>query len=63
MDYENWMVYNVIGKGAFAKVYLVRHLAEHTQEFYAMKAIKKSLVMDKCFKESTNRERQILLSL
>ena len=28
-----------------------------------MKAIKKSLVMDKCFKDSTNRERQVLLSL
>lgn len=66
MDYENWMIYSVIGRGAFAKVFLVRHcfpVDGQEQKFYAMKAIKKSLVMDKCFKEATNLERQILLSL
>lgn len=25
MDYENWYITNLIGSGAFAKVYLVKH--------------------------------------
>lgn len=62
MDYENWMVCRLIGKGAFAKVYLVKHLMDGGK-YYAMKCIKKSMVMDKCFTESTKRERQILMSL
>jgi serine/threonine protein kinase len=65
MDYENWMVCRLIGKGAFAKVYLVKHLIEDGSEskYYAMKCIKKSMVMDKCFTESTKLERQVLMSL
>ena len=61
MDYENWMVIHLIGQGAFAKVFLVKHVV--TQKYFAMKCIKKSMVMDKCFTESTKRERQILMSL
>jgi serine/threonine protein kinase len=39
----------------------VKHMA--TEKYFAMKCIKKTMVMDKCFTESTKRERQILMSL
>jgi serine/threonine protein kinase len=59
MDYQKWMVCKLIGKGAFAKVYLVKHLIDdgNITRYYAMKCIKKSMVMDKCFTQSTKNER------
>ena len=71
MDYENWEILKVIGQGAFAKVYLVKHNVPRTPDskgsskleakYYAMKAIKKSRVLEKVFCESTVKERQVLL--
>ena len=66
MDDENWVILKVIGQGAFAKVYLVKHCVPRSSEppkYYAMKAIKKSRVMEKVFCESTVKERQVLLSM
>lgn len=49
-DYENWRICNLIGNGAYAKVYQVKHMrttGNVTQEkTYAMKAIKKNRVKD-----------------
>ena len=74
MDYENWEILKVIGQGAFAKVYLVKHCVPQTPDsksgrksnetkYYAMKAIKKSRVLEKVFCESTVKERQVLLQM
>jgi serine/threonine protein kinase len=48
IDCDNWTICKLIGCGAFAKVFLVRHnktdkdTGEQTREYYAMKRIKKS---------------------
>ena len=62
MDYENWYISNLIGSGAFAKVYLVKHKEENENgecqiKHYAMKCIHKSKVTTGKFVESTMKER------
>jgi serine/threonine protein kinase len=68
MDYENWYITNLIGSGAFAKVYLVKHKEKDENgelqiKHYAMKCIHKFKVANHKFVESTMKERQLLLEL
>lgn len=56
----------MIGKGAFAKVFLVQRFdpRKDTQpKFYAMKSIRKSNIMAQRFIEGTVREKQVLLTM
>ena len=69
MDYNNWYIQNLIGKGAYANVYLVKHKEVdsttgqmHTKA-YAMKSINKLKVKDKKYMEGTMNERSILLKI
>jgi serine/threonine protein kinase len=48
----------MIGKGAFGKVYLVQHRG--TKKVYAMKCIRKDVVIDQDFFESLKLEKDIL---
>jgi hypothetical protein len=58
MFYQNWFISSLIGTGAFAKVYQVKHVEESSfgalsEKFYAMKAIKKSKLAGSTFLNST----------
>jgi len=48
----------VIGRGAFAKVYLVQH--KQTKAYYAMKILKKAQLIEKNLWKKTIAERSIL---
>lgn len=69
MDYENWYIQNLIGKGAYANVYFVKHIetddetAQLRTKAYAMKSINKLKVTDRKYIEGTMNERCILLKL
>jgi serum/glucocorticoid-regulated kinase 2 len=51
----------MIGKGAFGKVYLVQN--RNTQKVYAMKCIRKDVVIDQDFFESLKLEKDILYNV
>jgi len=61
MGYQNWYICSLIGTGAFAKVYQVKMVNEIdgvlVEKYYAMKAIKKSKILDSQFVKSTMTER------
>jgi serine/threonine protein kinase len=69
MDYKNWYICKLIGNGAFAKVYLVKHVTvdevygEVKVNYYAMKSISKSNIEDASFIQSTMKEKQLLLDM
>lgn len=49
---------NIIGKGTFGKVYLVQN--KHTEQLYAMKSIRKDIVIEHDSLENLHLEKQIL---
>jgi serine/threonine protein kinase len=49
----------VIGRGSFGKVFLVKK--KQTEEFYAMKSLRKDVIIDYDQVESTKLEKDILL--
>jgi protein-serine/threonine kinase len=51
----------MVGKGTFGKVYLVQHL--HTKKLYAMKCIRKDIVIDNEQFENIKLEKDILYSI
>ena len=63
MDYKNWYICKLIGSGAFAKVYLVKHVTkdkesgEEITKYFAMKAISKKNIQDASYIQSTMKER------
>lgn len=64
IDYENWYIEQIIGQGAYAKVYkVIHHKKGQGLKHFAMKAIRKSKVIHMNMSESTIRERQILLEM
>jgi serine/threonine protein kinase len=69
MDYKNWYIQNLIGQGAYANVYLVKHIeidmdtGQRITKSYAMKSINKLKVLDKKYMEGTMNERSILLKI
>ena len=54
-DFE---IKKVLGRGSFGKVYLVQNTT--TQEVFAMKALRKDLLIEKDLVESTRLEKTIL---
>jgi len=51
---------SILGKGTFAKVYLV-YLPDSETRFYAMKSMRKDVILDRDSVESINLERLIML--
>jgi len=51
----------MIGKGTFGKVYLVQN--QHTKEIYAMKCIRKDIVIDNEQFENIKLEKDILYTI
>ena len=58
---EDFQVMKVIGRGSFGKVCLVQY--KKTKELYAMKSLKKDVLLDQDQVESTLLEKKILQSL
>ena len=55
---QDFLITKLVGKGAFGKVYLVRHRG--SGRTYAMKCIRKDVVIDQDFFESLKLEKDIL---
>mmetsp|Transcript_21071 Transcript_21071/g.20217 ORF Transcript_21071/g.20217 Transcript_21071/m.20217 type:complete len:81 (-) Transcript_21071:423-665(-) len=55
---KDFSLISVIGHGSYGKVILVRF--KHTKELFAMKVLKKSLILKQKQKEHTLAERKIL---
>lgn len=55
---QDFMIMKMIGKGAFGKVYLVKQRV--TNSIFAMKCIRKDVVIDQDFFESLKLEKDIL---
>ena len=55
---DDFEIKKVLGRGSFGKVYLVQNTT--TQEVFAMKAIRKDLLIEKDLVESTRLEKTIL---
>jgi len=52
----------VLGKGTFAKVYLV-YLPEPENKLYAMKSMRKDVIIDRASVESIKLEKLIMLQV
>ena len=69
MDFENWYIKKLIGRGGYGKVYLITH--QYADKFtnkqikkdYALKVYKKCLLLENDMCEHTFRERNALLEL
>lgn len=57
---EEFRTVSILGKGTFAKVYLV-YLPDSETRFYAMKSMRKDVILDRDSVESINLERLIML--
>jgi p70 ribosomal S6 kinase len=55
---QDFIIKKMIGKGAFGKVYLVQN--KNTKKIYAMKCIRKDVVIDADFFDSLKLEKDIL---
>ena len=55
---EDFQICKMIGRGSFGKVFLVEHTA--TQKLYAMKCIRKDLILENEQMENIQLERDIL---
>ena len=53
------MIRKVIGRGSFGKVFLVEK--KDTKEVYAMKSLRKDVILDYDQVESTKLEKEILM--
>ncbi len=58
---QDFKILKVLGRGSFGKVCLVQHLASH--EIYAMKSLKKDILIDQDQIENTLLEKKILEKL
>lgn len=58
---EDFLILKVLGRGSFGKVCLVEHIP--TKEIYAMKSLKKDVLLDQDQIENTLLEKKILQSL
>ena len=61
VTFEDFQVIKVLGRGSFGKVCLVEY--KPTKEIYAMKSLKKDVLLDQDQVESTLLEKKILQSL
>ena len=58
---DDFRVRRIIDKGSFGEVFLTENINDG--KLYAMKRIKKAILVDKSLKESTENEKEILLNL
>jgi serine/threonine protein kinase len=58
---EDFIIMKMVGKGTFGKVYLVQHL--HKKKIYAMKCIRKDIVIDNEQFENIKLEKDILYTI
>jgi len=58
---QDFVIMKMVGKGTFGKVYLVQHL--QTKKLYAMKCIRKDIVIDNEQFENIKLEKDILYSI
>ena len=58
---EQFQMISVVGRGTFGKVFLV-HLPT-TEKFYALKSMRKDVIIDKNSLENINLERLIMLQV
>ncbi|TNV81287.1 hypothetical protein FGO68_gene17471 [Halteria grandinella] len=58
---EDFIIMKMVGKGTFGKVYLVQNL--HTKKIYAMKCIRKDIVIDNEQFENIKLEKDILYTI
>ena len=67
LDFQNWNVRRLLGKGAFGKVYHITHSYTTQNGFvtkcYALKVLKKSQLVKNGLTSSTFTERDALLDL
>jgi serine/threonine protein kinase len=61
VELQDFEVKNIIGRGAFGKVYLVQN--KLTNAFYAMKTIRKDLALEKNFVTYLKLEKDILYNV
>jgi serum/glucocorticoid-regulated kinase 2 len=61
VHYEDFNILKVLGRGSFGKVCLVEYAK--TKEIYAMKSLKKDVLIDQDQIENTLLEKKILMSL
>lgn len=59
MGLSDFIIKKVIGRGSFGKVFLVQK--KGTNEVYAMKSLRKDVIIDYDQVESTKLEKEILL--
>jgi serine/threonine protein kinase len=58
-EFSDFKIIRLIGRGNFGKVYLVKN--QNNQKFYAMKSIRKDVVLEHDSLESLKVEKLILL--
>lgn len=58
---NDFSVLSVIGKGTYAKVYLVRHLKDN--KLYALKVLKKKYIIEKNQENHIMTEKRILADI
>lgn len=58
---EDFIIMKMVGKGTFGKVFLVQNM--HTKKIYAMKCIRKDIVIDNEQFENIKLEKDILYTI
>lgn len=61
VELQDFEIKKIIGKGAFGKVFLVQH--KLTQAIYAMKTIRKDVVLEQDFFSNLKLEKDILYNV
>ena len=56
---EDFEIKKVLGRGSFGKVYLVQNI--NTKEVFAMKALRKDLLLERHLVNATIQEKKVLL--
>jgi len=65
IDLADFEIVKVIGRGSFAKVYLVQKVdpVTHCADFYALKVLKKKNIFEKNNMHRIMQERKVLLEI
>ena len=63
MNFEDFKMVSILGKGTFGKVYLVKYEKNGKIKYYAMKSIRKDIVVEHNSIENIQLEKLILLQV
>eukprot|EP00347_Sterkiella_histriomuscorum_P024519 403330825 len=61
VNFDDFRILSIVGKGTFGKVYLVQHIV--SKRFFAMKSIRKDIVIEHDSLENLHLEKLILLQV